>query len=136
MIGKRGSRGCLGSSHYLEIGYKDGNTYRVHEIIAVDGGLDILNNTVDHVNGNKLDNRLCNLQVLSLEDNTRKGGKEPTRYSQGSQHYKSSLTNEDVKEIQLMLEDNRLKQSIIAWLYNVKPYVISDIKNGRAWKNI
>ena len=76
VIGKRGGISKPdGSSGYLkQSAYYRGKTYnfRVHEIIAVAGGLHPVDATIDHINGDILDNRICNLQILSNADNIRK----------------------------------------------------------------
>lgn len=101
--------------------YKDYNFY-IHEIIAVAGGLYPVNLQIDHINENKLDNRLCNLQVLKAKDNNRKS------------HHK--LTQKEVEEIKLMLQTGDFTGRVIAWLYGVAPTTVSKIKNNQCWSDI
>lgn len=75
VTGKKGSTGCVDATGYLilGIGYEGVVVnFGVHEIIAVAGGLIPIDTTIDHINGDKLDNRLCNLQLLSNVDNVKK----------------------------------------------------------------
>lgn len=138
VTGKFGSKGTPDGSGYLQVGVSYNSKcyiFKVHEIIAIAGGLDITNTTVDHINCNKQDNRLCNLQLLSRESNISKAhlGKEG---SKGSVNGYSRLTEEQVAEIKMMLIDGRLSQTCIAWLYDVSISAISAIKHNRLWKHV
>lgn len=65
----------------VRINYKQ---YYLHEVIAVLGGLDILNKTVDHINMKKHDNRIVNLEAVTGGENTRRartGNGKPTKLS-------------------------------------------------------
>lgn len=76
VIGKKGGIGRPdGGTGYLKhtVSYMGKKyNFRDHEIIAIAGGMYPVDVTVDHINGNKLDNRFCNLQMLSNTDNIRK----------------------------------------------------------------
>lgn len=53
----------------------------------------------------------------------------------GENHPKAKLTNSDVICIKKMLRD-RVKQWLIAWIYQVKQTTIAQINTGRTWKSI
>ena len=80
-----------------------------------------------------MDNRFCNLQLLSLEDNTRKAN---LGNQLGSKNPKAKLTEKQVAEIKMMLIDGRLTQVCIAWLYGVNKVTISDIKKCKTWGHV
>ena len=134
---KRGSKGHILNRGYLvhkvTINGKI-KTYCVHEIIAVAGGYDIVGKDIDHINSNKLDNRLCNLQVLSRSDNVRKANKDglctPNKGEKNGSH---KLTLKDVKDIRLKYEEGHSQVSL-SKLYNVHKQTIYNIVSGRAWK--
>lgn len=148
----RGTYGSMGShdTHgYLTLRVSEnGKSYMfgVHEIIAIVGGLVPIDITIDHINGDKLDNRFCNLQLLSNEDNVSKAhiGKQLSDKTkkkigdtqQGSKNNIAELTEEQVAEIKMMLLDGKLSQSCIAWLYNVSSQAITDIKKGKTWNHV
>lgn len=105
VIGKRGGTAKPdGSSGYLkQSAYYKGKSYnfRVHVIIAVAGGLYPVDTTIDHINGNILDNRICNLQLLSNTDNIRKSmvgthHSEETKRKIGDSNKKNTSCNKEV----------------------------------------
>lgn len=105
VIGKRGSIGRPdGSNGYLKhtICYMGKNyNFRDHEIIAIAGGMYPVGVTIDHINGNKLDNRLCNLQLLSNADNIRKSQvgtnhSEETKRRIGDSNKRNTSCNKEV----------------------------------------
>lgn len=136
VIGRFGSKGRPDKEGYLWLGVSFNSkdyTFSIHEIIAVAGGLVPIDTTIDHINGNNQDNRLCNLQVMSLSDNISKGGCQPKRYAKGSKHHNSKLSEDDITEIRELLRQGRT-QKYIAELFGIDQSNVSLIKNNKAWR--
>ena len=132
VIGRNGSTGSLTRGGYLALTpkYNGKNTqFKVHEIIAVAGGLNPIDATIDHINGDNQDNRLCNLQIMSAHDNNSKG-------HTGIIPANRKLSRQDAAEIKLLLADNKLSKSVIAWLYGVTATNIIDINKNKIWKDV
>lgn len=124
-------------------------SFFVHQIIAVAGGLDILNKTVNHKNGIKTDNRICNLECISKSENSIHAHKTGLMNYQktsktlikngstrGSKHPQSKLTENDVKQIkQLLIKSNKTHKEI-AKKYNVRRQLITAIKSGKVWAHV
>lgn len=138
VIGKRGCRGNVDSSGYLQLEVRVDShryTFFVHEIIAVYGGLVPVDITIDHIDGDKTNNKFSNLQLLSHEENISKRHKGKGGYK-GSEHPQSKLTENDVREIREMLKDETVDKKDIAKKYNVSCCTINDIVKRRTWTHI
>lgn len=125
-------------SRYLQLGlWMDGEQYHycVHEIIAFVGGLDLVDKTVNHINGNRLDNRLSNLEVLSMEDN-RKHAYEKGLMASGEKNGTSVLTVEQVKEIRRLYEDGDWSYRKLGRKYDVSPTLIGKIVKREYWRGV
>lgn len=106
---------------------KDGTRYGafVHNLVfAFQHGVDELkkHETIDHINGDKYDNRICNLQGLSRFENSQKdsGGK---------------LSVEDAKMIKTLLNQG-FSGSSIARKFGVSDVTIYKIKRGLRFKYV
>jgi len=66
---------------YIKLSISD-KTYYAHRIIMELSGFDTKGFQIDHINGNKSDNRLCNLRVVDGEGNA-KNQKRATNNSSG-----------------------------------------------------
>jgi hypothetical protein len=109
--------------------------YRVHEIIAFVGGLDLLNNTVNHINGNKKDNRISNLEAISAAENRAKA-KETKLFPAGEDNHKSKLTRNQVNEIRRAYTGKRGEQAALAEKYGVGRPAIYRILTFKTWKDV
>lgn len=89
---------------------------------------------INHINGNKTDNRLENLERCTNSYNI-KHNFDVLGYKglRGEECHLSKLTEIQVKEIDKLLREGELTQYQIADRYSVKRHIISDIYNGRAW---
>lgn len=130
VVNTKDKKGYLVISTSLN-GKKD--KFKVHEVIAVAGGLDILDKTIDHLSGVKLDNRLSNLEAVSSSENVKRATAMGL-HVKGGTHGNSILTDDIVREIKGML--GKIPQKDIALMFGVKPSTISDINIGRGWTHV
>lgn len=91
---------------------------------------------VNHINGNKEDNRVENLEWVSSSENTLHAYDNGLMNKKGENHHHAKLTNEDVLEIRKLCKNNDLTQTKIAKIYNIDPSHVSDIKLRKRWKHI
>lgn len=129
--------GCLcKKTNYIVVGvtWESVNIQvRLHEIIAVAGNLDIIDKTVDHVDGNKLNNSINNLEAVTLKENSIRQHKLGLKNSKGESNSMSKLTEKDVINIKTIIKNKTMAHNKIAKLYNVTPSTISEINNNRNW---
>lgn len=143
VTGRRGVQGHLTPKGYLMIttSYKEGKVHKkcwffVHEIIAYCGGLDILNLTINHKNGNKLDNRLSNLEAITNSANMRHAneiGLRKNAYHCGTNHHRSFLDEDQIHDIKTLMLVTNLTNRQIAGYFGVKKGYIGDVSRGRTW---
>lgn len=94
------------------------------------------NGYVNHIDGNKLNNNVCNLEWVTSRENQlhayKNKLKKPMR---GEHHTNSKLTKCDVIEIK-RLDSIGIKRCEIAKRFNVHKSLISSILNGKAWRHV
>lgn len=123
-------------------------TFYIHQIVAVAGGLDLVDVTVNHKNGNKQDNRLENLEAVSLSDNMKHAYKHglnvnidkgkltpppPPRF--GEENGYSKLTTQQVVQIKHKLARGVMLETL-AFEYGVSKTTINSIKRGKTWSHV
>ena len=93
------------------------------------------NLTINHLNGNKLDNNIENLEWIPLADNTKHQWEAGLVDLRGSNHPGAKLTPKQVKAIRKMIALG-VPDNCIATLSPVSCKIISRIRNGCAWNNV
>lgn len=90
--------------------------------------------TIDHIDGNILNNHYINLRWLdrSVNSSIRKNRMK----SLGELNHEAKLTEKEVIEICNLLVENKLTLKEIGKIYNVTKYTINNIKRKVNWKYI
>lgn len=112
----------------------------VHQIVAVAGGLNPVGNTIDHINGNKQDNRFCNLRVLTGSQNTKASWHEQglATIENRARNENSGKTNFSNRLVALIKYCLSIGGSVmkISEIVGCSHSRISEIKSGKTWKEI
>lgn len=132
-----------GGYRYIELG-KNGTkvTFAIHHLVAQAFMPNPGNKrTVNHIDGNKLDNSLINLEWATYSENLEHAYKTGLRRAVessevASKNYKRKLTEQQVREIKLLIAAKSLTLKQIANQYNVGRSTIGSIKSDRSWSYI
>ncbi|NJR45964.1 MAG: hypothetical protein HC775_09305 [Hyellaceae cyanobacterium CSU_1_1] len=117
-------------------------TFAIHQLVAR-AFIPNPNNkkTVNHINGNKLSNSVSNLEWSTYSENLEHAYKTGLRRAVKSnevvgKNYKRKVTEQQVREIKLLIAAKSLTLKQIANQYNVGRSTIGSIKSGRNWSYI
>lgn len=109
-------------------------TFQWHRLImaAFHGTSDL---QVNHINGNKLDNRLANLEYVDGERNRLHAKSVLDAYPKGSRHPNSVLNEKDVRMIKVAIRAG-IPDSEIAEIFGCTAANIYVIRKGRGWTHV
>jgi hypothetical protein len=106
---------------------------KIHRLVAITFISNPENKkTVNHINGNKLDNNVNNLEWSTYSENLRHAFK----IGLNSGIHKSKLKQSEVLQIKDLLKLKRFSHKEIGKFYGVAHNTISYISSGKNWKHI
>lgn len=136
------------SEEIMKSGYKrvhwyfEGKPYRIlsHRLIyAYFNNIDKYteDDIINHVNGDKSDNCIDNLELGTYQSNTHHAWDSGYCHSnKGENNGFSKLTGVQVKVIRDLIEEGKISQGKIAKMFGISPTHVSAIKYNRVWEVI
>lgn len=135
---KRVLKEFVGKDGYLRTQF-DGKTRLVHRVIAKT----FIDNTanlpeVNHINGNKSDNSINNLEWCTRNENLKHAYKHNLRNAKGTNNARSKLSEEDIRYIRKnYIKGDKVYGGIaIGKKFNVAHQTISAVVSGQNWETI
>jgi hypothetical protein len=95
---------------------------------------------INHLNGNKIDNRLCNLEICTLSQNMQHAYRvlkipAPNNPSYGSKNGAAKLTEADIPAIIALYRTGKYRQKDIGKMFGVSQRMISLITRQENWQH-
>lgn len=118
--------------------YKNKTCYtkKVHRIVAMSFYCNGHSKHVNHIDGDKKNNRIENLEFVTCKENIRHSKENGlSKYAFGEANGQSKLTTENVREIRLMIRD-KIKTGAIAKKFGVTRATIGAIRRGKTWSHV
>lgn len=140
---RRNKNGVLMKLTTNGVGYKVTALGRASGIVAVhrlvaEAFLDNADckRTVNHIDGNKLNNCVLNLEWATHSENIKHAHQTGLNSGvRGVDHFKAVLNDDDVKNIRLLIS-NGLKPKAIMLLYPISRGTVYAIKHNRTWNHV
>lgn len=123
----------------ISVNKKSISAYEHIIIYAIFHGVDSLRNShhIDHIDGDKHNNRIENLELVTVEENNRRIIElDMLRPPRGEENGASVLTESDVLKIRDLYSRKEHTQYQLADIFGVTQGNISDIVNRKRWAHI
>lgn len=113
-------------------------TFNIHRLVAENFISNTENkSTINHKDGNKLNNHISNLEWMTNTENMRHAFDTGIRKGlQGEDNTSAKLTEIQAKDIIFLLENTDARHWQISKMFNVSRSCITDINNNKTWKNL
>lgn len=124
---------------YLQVNLFRGGvraTFRVHHLVAMAFIGPRESDGINHIDGDKSNNRPCNLEYCTSGDNNRHALRTGLRVNvTGERHGRAKLTADDVREIRALVGSGEL-QYRVAEMFGVGKQAISKIVKRIKWQHV
>jgi hypothetical protein len=125
---------------YYRVPLVDLNGYQknflVHRLVLINfSAFDQEKKQVNHINGDKTDNRIENLEWVTCSENQIHAHKIGLKSQKGENHAQARLKESDILEIRKLIQLG-YKQKVIAEKYGIIRSYVSEIKTRKAWSHI
>lgn len=123
--------------------YKDTKDKRLHKLshrvvyYCFGNNIENFDNlTVNHKDGNKLNNNIYNLELISAKENNYHAYRTGLKNNKGENHGKSIRKNNEIIKIRKLYFNQKYTQEKIAEMFNTTQSRISEIITYKTWKHI
>lgn len=133
-------KGCLNETGYHRVAFVLNGKFKTHLTHRLIASTFIKNEQnkpeVNHIDGNKLNNSVENLEWCTRQENIEHAVKNKlfNNGPKGIRNYKSKLTEEQVRQIKYGL--NHVNSNQVSKMFGVGSSIIYEIRQGKYWKHI
>lgn len=133
VIGKRGRPITKGRPNYIQLQHMQRTVAQAHRFIweCVNGpipeGMEI-----NHINGIKFDNRICNLELVTPSENSLHAYRIGLKTAVGEKNGRAVLTPDDVR----LIRATSAPQIVLARRFGISRSSVRDIKARITWRNV